>query len=56
MDAKAQKAYLEKYRRQLIREEEEAYLEAARSNQAYHCLGSGKTMAQIGKAFAEAMN
>jgi trimethylamine:corrinoid methyltransferase-like protein len=55
MDAKAQKAYLEKYRRELISAEDEAYAKIARSNAAYHYFGSAKTMARIGKAFAEAM-
>ena len=55
MDAKAQKAYLDKYRRELISEEDEAYAKVAKSNGGYHYFGSAKTMAQIGKAFAEAM-
>jgi alpha-galactosidase len=55
MNASEQKAYLEKYRRELISEEEEAYAKIARSNGGYHYYGSGKTMAQIGKAFAEAL-
>ena len=55
MDAKAQKAYLDKYRRTLISEEDESYAKIARSNAAYHYFGSAKTMGQIGKAFAEAM-
>ena len=55
MDAQAQKAYLEKYRRELISEEDEAYAKIAKSNGGYHYFGSAKTMARIGKAFAEAM-
>jgi hypothetical protein len=55
MDAKAQKAYLDKYRSELISEEDEAYAKVARSNGGYHYFGSAKTMARIGKAFAEAM-
>ena len=55
MDAKAQKAYLDKYRKELISEEDEAYAKIAKSNGGYHYFGSAKTMAQIGKAFAEAM-
>jgi alpha-galactosidase len=55
MDAQAQKTYLDKYRRKLISEEDESYAKLARSNAAYHYFGSAKTMARIGKAFAEAM-
>ena len=55
MDAKAQKEYVEKLRRKLISDEDEAYAKAARSNAGYHYFGSAKTMSQIGKAFAEAM-
>ena len=55
MSAADQKDYLEKYRKKLISEEEEAYAQIARSNGGYHYYGSAKTMAQIGKAFAEAM-
>jgi hypothetical protein len=55
MDAPAQKTYLDKYRRELISSDDEAYAKIARSNAAYHYFGSAKTMAQIGKAFAEAI-
>jgi len=55
MDAKAQKAYLDKYRTELISAEDDAYAKIARSNAAYHYFGSAKTMARIGKAFAEAI-
>ena len=55
MDAQAQKAYLDKYRRELISEEDDAYAKIAKSNGGYHYFGSAKTMARIGKAFAEAM-
>ncbi len=55
LNAQAQKAYLDKYRRELISEEDESYAKIARSNAAYHYFGSAKTMARIGKAFAEAM-
>ena len=55
MDAQAQKTYLDKYRRMLISGEDESYAKIARSNAAYHYFGSAKTMARIGKAFAEAM-
>ena len=39
----------------MISEEDDAYAKVARSNAAYHYFGSAKTMARIGKAFAEAM-
>jgi hypothetical protein len=39
----------------LISSDDEAYAKIARSNAAYHYFGSAKTMAQIGKAFAEAI-
>ena len=55
MDAQAQKTYLDKYRRELISSDDEAYARIARSNAAYHYFGSAKTMAQIGIAFAEAI-
>ena len=55
MDAKAQKEYVDRYRRKLINDDEETYAKAARSNAGYHYFGSAKTMSQIGKAFAEAM-
>ena len=55
MNAQAQKAFLEKYRRELISEEDESYAQIARSNAAYHYFGSARTMALIGKAFAEAI-
>lgn len=55
MDAAAQQAYLDQFRAELISPEDEAYARAGRSNAAYHYYGSAATMAQIGKAFAEAM-
>ena len=54
MSVSEQKEYLEKYRRKLISTVDEAYGKMARSNGGYHYYGSAKTMAQIGKAFAEA--
>lgn len=50
-----QKAYLEKYKAELITAEDEAKWERGASNAGYHYLGCGKTMAQIGAAFAEAV-
>jgi len=55
MSAADQKEYIEKYRKKLISEKEEAYARIAKSNGGYHYYGSAKTMAQIGKAFAEAL-
>ena len=55
MSTQEQKEHLEKYRKTLIREKEEAYARIAKSNGGYHYYGSAKTMAQIGKAFAEAL-
>jgi len=48
------KAYAQ-YRAKYITPQEEEILKKGRSNKGYHYLGSGKTMAGIGKAFAEAM-
>ena len=55
MSNQEQKEYIEKYRKKLISEKDEAYARIAKSNGGYHYFGSAKTMAQIGKAFAEAM-
>ena len=49
------KAFGEAYRAKLITPEEEAMWKRGASNAGYHYLGCGKTMALIGKAFAEAM-
>jgi alpha-galactosidase len=49
-----QKEYVAKYRAKLISPEEEAMWKSGASNGGYHYLGCAKTMAQIGKAFAEA--
>ena len=50
-----QKAYLEKYEAELITEADKALWDRGASNAGYHYLGCGKTMAQIGAAFAEAL-
>ena len=55
MDEAAQKAYLDKYRAELITEKDKALWQRGASNAGYHYLGCAKTMAQIGKAFAEAL-
>ena len=49
-----QKAYLEEYRAKLITPEEGAMWKRGASNAGYHYLGCGKTMALIGRAFADA--
>ncbi len=55
LDTRAQQALVAEFRRQKISASEEAAWARGASNAAYHYLGSGKTMAQIGAAFAEAM-
>jgi len=55
MSKAQQKAYVEKYRRRLIGEEDAATLARGASNAGYHYLGCAKTMAQIGYAFADAL-
>ena len=55
MDFQAQKSYPDKDYQELITKEDDSYVKIARSNGAYHYFGSAKIMAQIGKAFAEAM-
>jgi hypothetical protein len=55
MSIQEQKAYLEKYKADLISEEEKAKLKRGASNAGYHYLGSAKTFAQIGRAFADAV-
>jgi hypothetical protein len=47
--------YLDEYRDELIDPEELAAFQRGSSNAGYHYLGSAKTMAQIGRAFAEAL-
>lgn len=55
LDAKAQQELVAEFRRQKISAGEEAAWARGASNAAYHYLGSGKTMAQIGAAFADAV-
>ncbi len=55
MTPKEQQEYLEEYRAKLITPKEEAMWKSGASNAGYHYLGCGKTMALIGKAFAEAL-
>ena len=54
MTKEDQAAYLKKYRVELITPEDEALRKRGSSNASYHYLGCAKTMALIGKAFAEA--
>jgi len=46
---------MKEYRAKLITPEEEAMWQRGASNAGYHYLGCAKTMALIGKAFAEAV-
>ncbi|WP_207310084.1 sialate O-acetylesterase [Rubinisphaera italica] len=50
-----QREYVAEYRAKLISAKEEAMWESGASNGGYHYLGCAKTMALIGKAFAEAI-
>jgi len=54
MSPEQQRAYVKEYRAKLITAEEDASWQRAASHQGYHYFGSAKTMALIGKAFAEA--
>ena len=55
MTPEQQRAYVKEYRAKLITAEEDAFWQRAASHQGYHYFGCAKTLAQIGKAFAEAM-
>jgi len=55
MTPQQQREYLKKYHAKLITPKEEAMWKRGASNAGYHYLGCAKTMALIGKAFAEAM-
>jgi hypothetical protein len=50
-----QREYVKKFEAKLISKEEVAMWKRGASNAGYHYLGCAKTMAQIGKAFAEAI-
>jgi len=50
-----QQSYVKEYRAKLITPSDEALWKRGASNAGYHYLGCGKTMALIGKTFAEAM-
>ncbi len=55
MDKQEQNAYVAEYRAKLISPDEDAMWKRGASNAGYHYLGCAKTMALIGKAFAEAV-
>ena len=55
MTPQQQRAYVKEYRAKLITPEEDQFWQYAASHQGYHYFGCAKTLAQIGKAFAEAM-
>lgn len=55
MTPQQQQEYLKEYRARLISPREEEMWKRGASNAGYHYLGCAKTMALIGKAFAEAM-
>ncbi len=55
MTPKQQQEYLKEYRAKVITPEDEAMWKRGASNAGYHYLGCAKTMALIGKVFAEAM-
>jgi len=55
MTPQQQKEYLKEYRAKVITAKDEAMWKRGASNAGYHYLGCAKTMALIGKAFAEAI-
>ncbi|ELP34943.1 sialate O-acetylesterase [Rhodopirellula baltica] len=55
MSEEQQAEFMREFERELISEEELALWNRGASNAGYHYLGCGKTMAQIGEAFAWAM-
>ena len=55
MTPQQQREYIEEYRAKVITPKDEAMWKRGASNAGYHYLGCAKTMALIGKAFAEAM-
>ena len=55
MTPKQQREYLNEYRAKVITPKDEAMWKRGASNAGYHYLGCAKTMALIGKAFAEAI-
>jgi len=55
MTPQQQREYLKEYRAKVITPKEEAMWKRGASNAGYHYLGCAKTMALVGKAFAEAI-
>lgn len=55
MSPKEQRAYIDKYREEVVGREDIATYQRGASNAAYHYLGCAKTMAGIGVAFADAL-
>jgi Carbohydrate esterase, sialic acid-specific acetylesterase len=55
MSRQEQRAYLDKYRLEVVGAEDAATWKRGASNAAYHYLGCAKTMARIGVAFADAI-
>ena len=55
MSPEQQRKYVDEFRADLISPEEAALFKRGASNAGYHYLGCAKTMALIGKAYAEAM-
>lgn len=55
LDREEKTGILEQYRSEVFTSQEQEILRKGISNAAFHYLGSAKIMAQIGKAFAEAM-
>jgi alpha-galactosidase len=55
MSPEEQRAYVDKYREEIVGTENIAMFERGASNAGYHYLGCAKTMAGIGWAFAEAI-
>lgn len=55
MSKAEQKAYIDKYRLEVVGEKDLATFRRGASNGGYHYLGCAKTMAQIGYAFADAL-
>ena len=55
MTPEQQREYLNEYRARMISPADEVMWKRGASNGGYHYLGCAKTMALIGKAFAEAI-
>ena len=55
MTAEQQQAWIKDYRAKIITPEDEALWKRGASNAGYHYLGSSKTMALIGRAFADGL-